>query len=77
MSHGTVLLFASGDHRFGLAIDDVYDPMLVEADDVRSAPGVDASDGLLLGVVRRGTDLIGVLDAGALMRALQIEGTGK
>jgi purine-binding chemotaxis protein CheW len=76
-SHGTVLLFASGNRRIGLAIDDVYDPMLMKADEVRSAPGVDASDGLLLGVVRRGTDLIGVLDDDALMRALESHGVSE
>lgn len=70
-SFGTVLIFAGDKGRIGLAIDDVFDPMLMEAADVRSAPGVDASDGLLLGVVRRGTDLIGVLDDDALMRAIE------
>lgn len=72
-SFGMVLLFATGNRRIGLAIDDVYDPMLIEAGEIRSAPGVDAADGLLLGVVRRGTDLIGVLDDDALLRAAAVD----
>lgn len=68
--HGATLLFSNGKRRVGIAIDDVFDPILIEADAVRSAPGMDASDGLLLGVVRNGSDLIGVLDVDALLRAL-------
>ena len=75
-SNGLVLLFAADNRRIGLAIDDVYDPMLIEAEELRSAPGVDAADGLLLGVVRRGTDLIGVLDEDALMRAVTQKSEG-
>lgn len=69
-TYDMALLFTVGNRRVGLGIDDVYDPILIEADDVRSAPGVDAADGVLLGVVRRGTELIGVLDRDALTRAL-------
>lgn len=64
-----VLLFVTDTRCIGLAINDVFDPILIKTDELRSAPGVDAADGLLLGVVRRGTDLIGVLDDGALLRA--------
>lgn len=64
-----VLLFVTDDRRIGLAMDDVFDPMLIHEDELRPAPGVGASDGLLLGVARRGTDLIGVLDPDALLRA--------
>jgi purine-binding chemotaxis protein CheW len=70
-TYDMVLLFGVGSHRVGLAIEDVYDPIVVEPGDVRPAPGVDASDGLLLGVVRCGADLIGVLDGGALTRTLE------
>jgi purine-binding chemotaxis protein CheW len=68
--YGAALLFSTGNRRVGVAIDDVFDPILVEADAVRPAPGMDAADGMLQGVVRRGADLIGVLDADALLRAL-------
>ena len=64
-----VLLFQRGGRRIGLAIDDVYDAISVEKDELRSVPGSESSDGSLLGVVRRGTDLIGVLDAEALLDA--------
>lgn len=65
-----VLLFRRGGKRVGLAIDDVYDAITVEADELRSAPGSEAADGILAGVVRRGPDLIGVLDADALLDAV-------
>lgn len=64
-----MLLFARGAKRVGLAIDDVFDAITVEPDDLRSAPGTEAADGILVGVVRRDRDLIGVLDAGALLDA--------
>lgn len=71
-THEMALLFAVGDRRAALAIDDVFDPVLIETDDVRPAPGVDAADSLLIGVVRRGSELIGVLDGDALARALRL-----
>lgn len=74
-AYGAVLLFSRNGRRIGIAVDDVYDPTTVFSHELRNAPGVDTSDGILAGVVRRGTDLIGVLDAGALVRAaLAIEG---
>jgi chemotaxis signal transduction protein len=66
---GAMLLFARGAKRVGLAIDDVFDAIVVEPGDLRSAPGTEAADGILVGVVRRGPDLIGVLNAGALLDA--------
>jgi purine-binding chemotaxis protein CheW len=69
--YGMILLFTTGNRRVGMAIDDVFDPILVEAGDVRAAPGMDASDGLLQGVVRRDAHLIGILDGDALLRSLQ------
>jgi purine-binding chemotaxis protein CheW len=71
-THEMALLFAVGDRRSALAIDDVFDPVLIETDEVQPAPGVDAADSLLIGVVRRGSDLIGVLDGDALARALRL-----
>jgi purine-binding chemotaxis protein CheW len=73
--YGAVLLFSRGKRRIGIAVDDVFDPTTVFSEERRNAPGVDTSDGILAGVVRRGTDLIGVLDADALVHAaLAIEG---
>src|SRR5262249_38599440 len=62
------------DRRVGLAIDMLYDTILVEATDVKSAPGVDASDGVMVGVVRRGSELIAILDAEALIDAAMAAG---
>lgn len=66
---GVVLLFVRGGKRIGLAVDDVFDAIGVEAHELRPAPGSEAADGVLAGVVRRGSELIGVLDAGALLEA--------
>ena len=74
---GGALLFERDGRTVGLAIDDVYDALLVEAHELRPAPGVDGSDALLLGLVRRGTDLIAVLDADALLAAVRTETEGQ
>ena len=57
------------ERRVGLTIDALYDTIVLEPDEVRSAPGADASDRMLVGVVRRGLELIAVLDANALLDA--------
>ena len=62
------------DHRVGLTIDALYDTIIVEPDEVRSAPGADASDRVLVGVVRRGLELIAILDATALLDAAMAAG---
>jgi purine-binding chemotaxis protein CheW len=69
-AQGAVLLFQRDERRIGMAIDDVYDAILVEEAEVQSAPGAEASDGILIGVVRRGNDLVAVLDADALLDGL-------
>lgn len=74
---GGALLFARDGRTIGLAIDDVYDAMLVEQQELRPAPGVDGSDGLVLGLVRRGSDLIAVLDADALLAAVRMDTEGQ
>jgi purine-binding chemotaxis protein CheW len=61
------LLFARGGSRVGLAVGGVYDTLLIDRDDVRPAPASDVSEKLLIGVVKRGRDLIGLLDADALL----------
>jgi purine-binding chemotaxis protein CheW len=63
------LLFTRGSTRVGLAVGGVYDTVLVEATEIRSAPSADVSEKLLLGVVRRDRDLIAILDAGVLLDA--------
>lgn len=66
---GAALVFLRDDRRLALAIDDVFDAIVVEESDVRPAPGAGAADGVLIGVVRRGSDLIAVLDAESLLIA--------
>jgi chemotaxis signal transduction protein len=75
---GAALLFAREDRRVGLAIDDVYDAIRIEDGDLLKAPGggAAASDGILVGLIRRAGNLIGVLDANALLDAA-IAGDGE
>lgn len=67
----TVLVFrpGAGGRRTALAIDDVDDVLVLDLATLRDAPGTDAADGILVGVARRGRDLVGVLDAEALLAA--------
>jgi purine-binding chemotaxis protein CheW len=76
--NGAALLFAREDRRVGLAIDDVYDAIRIEDGDLLKAPGggAAASDGILVGLIRRAGNLIGVLDANALLDAA-IAGDGE
>jgi chemotaxis signal transduction protein len=74
---GAVLLFVRADRRVGLAVDDVFDPLTIEPHELLPAPGADASDGILIGVVRRGSDLIAVLDANALLDAASAAAEGE
>jgi purine-binding chemotaxis protein CheW len=66
---GAMLLFVRGDRRVALAIDDVFDPVVIAEEELLPTPGGKAADALLMGVVRRGTDLIAVLDSDALLDA--------
>lgn len=70
---GAALLFRRGSRRIGLVVDDVQDALMVDETEIREVRGSDESDGVLLGVVRRGRDLIAVLDTSALLDAT-IEG---
>lgn len=74
---GAVLLFAREERRVGLAIDDVYDAITVEESEVMAVPGSEASDGILRGVVRRGSELIAVLDIDALLDAATMVSQGE
>ena len=74
---GGALLFERQGRTIGLAIDDVYDALLVEEQELRPAPGLEGSDALLIGLVRRGSDLIAVLDADALLAAVRMDTEGQ
>lgn len=67
---GATLVFSrrgSGAHRVGLAVDDVYDALTIAESELKGVPGTDGADGALVGLVRRGSELIGVLDVDALL----------
>jgi purine-binding chemotaxis protein CheW len=74
---GAALLFRRDGRRVALAIDDVFDAITVDEGELRPAPGATAADGILLGVLRRGTDLVAVLDANALLDAACVVGQGE
>ena len=63
----TVLLMRAGTRRVGIAVDDVDDVIALDLQTVRAAPGVDDADGVLLGVVRQGRDLIAIVDPDAIV----------
>lgn len=63
----TVVVFCGGERRVAIATDDVDDVATVDLATVHDAPGARAKEGALLGIVHRGTDLIAVLDAHALV----------
>jgi purine-binding chemotaxis protein CheW len=65
---GAALVFLAAPRCVALAIDDVFDPMLVEAHELRSMPG--AADAMIRGLVRRGGDLVVVVDADALVDSM-------
>ena len=65
--HATVVVFCGGERRVAIATDDVDDVATVDLRTVRDAPGARAKEGALLGIVHRGSDLIALLDADALV----------
>jgi purine-binding chemotaxis protein CheW len=66
------IVFSVSGGRVAIAVDDVDDVLMIHPADVRRAP-IDTEDGVLLGVVRRGRDLVGVLDPRALVSACRAE----
>lgn len=63
------LVVRAGAQRVALAVDDVDDVLDLDLGTLRDAPGVEDADGILLGVARRGRDLVAVLDGDALVAA--------
>lgn len=64
-----VLVLRSSDKRLGLAVDDVDDVLTIDGAAVRRAPIPDNEDNVLLGVIRRGADLLALIDAESLALA--------
>ena len=63
----TVLLMRAGARRVGVAVDDVDDVITLNLATIRPAPGTEDSDGVLLGVVRQGNELIAIVDSDAIV----------
>ena len=64
-----VLVLRAGEKRLGLAVDDVDDVLIIDSAAVRRAPIPENEDNVLLGVIRRGTDLLALVDAESLAQA--------
>lgn len=65
----SVLVIRTGSGRFALAVDEVDDVFDATLSSAREAPGTDDADGVLLAVIWRDRDLIGILDGEALRAA--------
>jgi purine-binding chemotaxis protein CheW len=65
----TVVVFSGADRRIALATDDVDDVLTVNLRTVRDAPGATVKDSALLGIVHRGSEMIALLDAQAIVAA--------
>jgi purine-binding chemotaxis protein CheW len=68
-----VLVLRAGEKRLGLAVDDVDDVLTIDGADVRRAPIPDNEDNVLLGVIRRGADLLALVDAQSLAQACLVD----
>jgi len=64
-----VLVFRARNKRLGLAVDDVDDVLTVDGAAVRRAPIPENDDSVLLGVIRRGSELLALVDAESLALA--------
>lgn len=63
----SLVVFRRGGRRVALAVDDVQDTITIDEREIYAAPGVDASDRTVMGLVRRGSELIVLLDADAVL----------
>ena len=68
----SALIVVTERGRVALAVDDVDDVLVISPDAIRRSP-LDFSDQVLVGVTRRGRDLIGLLAAPALIAACRTE----
>lgn len=70
--HRAALIFGTARGRVALAVDDVDDVLVISPDEIRRSP-LDFGDRVLVGVARRAQELVGILDAGALVAACRAE----
>lgn len=61
-----VLVLRAHEKRLGLAVDDIDDVLTIDAASVRRAPVPDNEDNVVLGVIRRGSELLSLVDAESL-----------
>ncbi|HEY7877204.1 MAG TPA: chemotaxis protein CheW [Gemmatimonadaceae bacterium] len=66
---GVVLILRRGDRRVGLALDDVEDVITVDASQLHRPPSPDGAERVVVGVERRGGELVGIVDAATLVEA--------
>jgi purine-binding chemotaxis protein CheW len=68
-----VLVLRARDKRLGLAVDDVDDVLTIDGAAVRRAPIPENDDSVLLGVIRRGSELLALVDAESLALACLVD----
>jgi purine-binding chemotaxis protein CheW len=66
---GAALLFIHDGRRMAVAVDDVYDAISVTPDEIKPSPVAAAAARFVRGLVRRGSDLIALIDSRALLDA--------
>ena len=67
----SALIIRRGRSRVGVVVDEVDDVESLDLSQLRDAPGLDAGDGIVLGVVRQRDALLALLDTDALLAACQ------
>ncbi|HKV52175.1 MAG TPA: chemotaxis protein CheW [Gemmatimonadaceae bacterium] len=74
--HAAVLILRRGDRPIGIALEDVEDVIMVNQSLLHQPLGATGA-GVVLGVERRGGDLVGIVDAQALVEACATPRTGE
>ncbi|MGH7648153.1 MAG: chemotaxis protein CheW [Gemmatimonadaceae bacterium] len=74
--HAAVLILRRGDRPIGIALEDVEDVITVDQTRLHQPLGA-AGAGVVVGVERRGGDLVGIVDAQALVEACATPRTGE
>lgn len=76
-SHAAVLMLRRGAGAVGIALEDVEDVIMVDTSRLHHPHAVAAGAGVVRGVERRGGDLVGIVDADALVDACATPRTGE
>ena len=66
---GVVVVLRARTRRIAIALDDVEDVIMVNFSEVKRLAPRDAADGVLLGIARHGSDLVGIVDVETLITA--------